>query len=62
MKRTPSLFIRGWIKGMCGNRGGQNNHMVMQTPRFSGCSLKDKDLLGYSGPHAKLMRNDIMAV
>ena len=27
MIKTPSLFIRGWIQGMRGNRGGRNYHV-----------------------------------
>ena len=39
-KGPLSLFIRGWIQGMRGNRGGQNHHVAIWTPRFSGWLLR----------------------
>jgi hypothetical protein len=39
-KDPPSLFIRGWIQGMRGNRGGRNHHVAIWPPRFLGWLLR----------------------
>jgi hypothetical protein len=62
-KEDPlSLFIRRWINGMRGNRGGRKTGLCGYTDAsIFGRSIKDKDLLRYSGLHAKLMQDDVMA-
>jgi len=61
-KKDPlSLFIRMWIDGMRGNRGGQKKLCGHVNASIFGRSIKEKDLLRGPGFCAKLMRNDVMA-